>query len=101
MSLRENMTITFENLRVMSILENTISLLSAAFILARSGRGHWQVSSQSSWPIAGAFRKGGDFDYVFFVGWSTKLANYLYITVIRKYNTYSEPLLDNECIFMQ
>ena len=30
------------------------------------------------------------------MGWSTKLANYLYITVISKYNTYIEPLLDNE-----
>ena len=30
--------------------------------------------------------------------WSTKIANYLYKSVIRKYNNYIERLLDNECI---
>ena len=29
---------------------------------------------------------------------NSPIRTYLYITVIRKYNTYIEPLLDNECI---
>ena len=76
-----------------------ISLFSAASILARvkiSDTSRHKLADQSQAPSETAAILS-----IFFVRWSTKIANCLYRSVIRKYNNYIEQLLDSECILMQ